>query len=58
MTPSWQLASADPEHYVVVDARMPREEIAAIVRDRIGSVLPLADRRHDIDETVEEGVDA
>jgi dTMP kinase len=53
-----ELASADPEHYVVVDARMPREEIAAIVRDRIGSVLPLADRRHDIDETVEEGVDA
>ena len=53
-----ELASADPEHYVVVDARMPRDEIAAIVRDRITPVLPLADRRHDIDETVGEGVDA
>ena len=53
-----ELASADPEHYVVVDARMPRDEIAAIVRDRITPVLPLADRRHDIDEPVGEGVDA
>ena len=53
-----ELAPADPEHYVVVDARMPRDEIAAIVRDRITPVLPLADRRHDIDEPVEEGVDA
>jgi dTMP kinase len=53
-----ELASADPEHYVVVDALMPRDEIAAIVRDRITPVLPLADRRHDIDETVGEGVDA
>jgi dTMP kinase len=53
-----ELASADPEHYVVVDARIPRDEIAAVVRDRITPVLPLADRRHDIDETVGEGVDA
>jgi dTMP kinase len=53
-----ELASADPEHYVVVDARMPRDEIAAIVRDRITPVLPLADRRHDVDEPVGEGVDA
>jgi dTMP kinase len=53
-----ELAAADPEHYLVVDARTPREEIAAAVRDRIGPVLPLADRRHDVDEPVSEGVDA
>jgi dTMP kinase len=53
-----ELAAADPEHYLVVDARLPREEIAAAVRDRIAPVLPLADRRHDVDEPVSEGVDA
>jgi dTMP kinase len=34
------LAAADPEHYVVLDARAPVEEIAAAIRDRVEVLLP------------------
>jgi dTMP kinase len=34
------LAAADPEHYLVVDARKPVEAIAATIRDRVGLLLP------------------
>ncbi len=43
------LASDDPEHYVVVDAGLPREAIAAMVRERLTPVLPLAERRPGVD---------
>lgn len=33
------MAAADPEHYLVLDARAPIEEIAATVRDRVDSLL-------------------
>ncbi|MCL8027491.1 dTMP kinase [Nocardioides bruguierae] len=36
------MAAADPEHYLVVDARAPREEIAAAVRARVAPLLPQA----------------
>ena len=36
------LAAADPDHYVVLDARAPIEEIAAVIRERIE---PLLERR-------------
>ncbi|WP_374454466.1 dTMP kinase [Nocardioides sp.] len=36
------LAAADPDHYVVLDARAPIEEIATAIRDR---VTPLLDAR-------------
>ncbi|WP_244931088.1 dTMP kinase [Nocardioides sp. W7] len=36
-----RMAAADPDHYLVVDARLPVEEIAALVLDR---VRPLLDR--------------
>jgi dTMP kinase len=38
------LAHADPEHYLIVDARLPREEIAAQVAARLQPVLVLAER--------------
>jgi dTMP kinase len=38
------LAAADPEHYLVVDARKPVEAIAATIRERVGLLLPLARR--------------
>jgi dTMP kinase len=44
-----ELAAADPEHYLVIDAGLPREQIAAVVRDRLAPVLPLADRRPGVD---------
>ncbi len=34
------LAAADPEHYVVLDARAPIEEIAAAIRARVEVLLP------------------
>lgn len=34
------LAAADPEHYVVLDARAPVEEIAAAIRARVEVLLP------------------
>jgi len=34
------LAKADAEHYLVVDARADRDEIAASIRDRVEGLLP------------------
>lgn len=34
------LAAADPDHYLVLDARAPVEEIAAAIRQRVEAVLP------------------
>lgn len=33
-------AAADPEHFLVINARGPIEEIAAAVRERVASLLP------------------
>ena len=33
------LAAADPDHYVVLDARAPVEEIAAVIQERIAPLL-------------------
>ncbi|WP_205473229.1 dTMP kinase [Nocardioides sp. SYSU D00038] len=33
------LADRDPAHYLVLDARLPVDEVAARVRDRVGSLL-------------------
>jgi dTMP kinase len=33
------LAAADPDHYLVLDARAPVEEIAAAIRERVGGLL-------------------
>jgi dTMP kinase len=38
------LAAADPDHYLVVDARKPVEAIATTIRDRVRLLLPLARR--------------
>ncbi len=38
------MAAADPEHYLVVDARLPAVEIAGRVRDRVVPLLAQADR--------------
>jgi dTMP kinase len=37
-------AAADPDHYVVLDARSPRDEIAAAVRARVEPLLTRASR--------------
>ena len=42
-----RLASAQPEHYLIVDARLPIEQIAAAVRVRVEPLLEQAVRRHD-----------
>lgn len=34
------LAAADPEHYLVLDARDPVDEIATTIRTRVGALLP------------------
>ena len=34
------LAAADPEHYLVLDARSDRDDIAAAIRDRVEGMLP------------------
>ncbi|HEY3016566.1 MAG TPA: dTMP kinase [Nocardioides sp.] len=39
-----RMASASPEHYLVVDARLPREEIAAQIRKRVEPLLDQAVR--------------
>ena len=39
------LAAADPEHYLVLDARLPEAEIAGRVRDRVTPLLAQAARR-------------
>ena len=33
------MAAADPDHYLVLDARRPVEEIAAAVRERVAPLL-------------------
>ena len=35
------LAAADPEHYLVLPARLPIVEIAERVRDRVRPLLPI-----------------
>jgi dTMP kinase len=40
-----QLASGHPEHYLVVDARKPVEQIAAEIRERVRPLLEAATRR-------------
>ena len=39
------LAARDPEHYLVLDAREPREAIAAAVVERVGPLLSVASAR-------------
>ena len=39
-----RMAAADPEHYLVLDARQPVEEIAVAVRDRVAPLLAQAVR--------------
>jgi dTMP kinase len=39
-----RMANADPEHYLVLDARQPVEEIAVAVRDRVAPLLAQAVR--------------
>jgi dTMP kinase len=34
------LAAADPDHYLVLDARAPVDEIAAAIRERVEKLLP------------------
>jgi dTMP kinase len=34
------LARANPDHYLVLDARADRDELAAQIRDRVGGLLP------------------
>ena len=34
-----RLAAADPDHYLVLDARAPAEEIAVVVHDRVAPLL-------------------
>jgi dTMP kinase len=34
------LAEADPDHYLVVDGRRDRDDIAALIRDRVEGLLP------------------
>jgi dTMP kinase len=38
------MAAADPDHYLVLDARLPVADIAARVRDRVAPLLRQADR--------------
>ena len=39
-----EMAAADPDHYLVVDAHQPVDEIAALVRDRVTPLLGQAAR--------------
>ena len=39
-----RMASANPEHYLVLDARLPVEQLAAAVRDRVRPLLAQARR--------------
>ena len=34
------LAAADPDHYLVLDARAPVDEIADAIRERVEKLLP------------------
>jgi len=40
-----RMASAQPEHYLIVDARLPIDEIAAAVRERVEPLLEQATRQ-------------
>lgn len=35
-----ELAAADPEHYLVLDARVPVDELAAAIHSRVAGLLP------------------
>ena len=39
-----EMAAADPDHYLVLDARLPVEEIAGLVRERVEPLLAQAAR--------------
>lgn len=39
------MAAADPQHYLVLDARLPAEHISECVRERVGPLLANAARR-------------
>jgi dTMP kinase len=39
-----EMAAADPDHYLVLDARLPVEEIAGLVRERVEPLLSRAAR--------------
>lgn len=41
----WRMAEANPDHYLVLDAGRPVEEIAEAVRDRVAPLLAQAVRR-------------
>ncbi len=43
------LAAADPEHYLVVDARADRDEITRAVQERVTGLLTLAERHATVD---------
>ena len=40
-----EMAKADPEHYLVLDARLPVAEISAAIRERIDPLLTQASKR-------------
>jgi dTMP kinase len=40
-----RMAAADPDHYLVIDARADRDEIAGQIRERLVPLLPQAVRR-------------
>lgn len=42
-------AAADPDHYLVLDARAPVEEVSAAVRDRVAPLLAQAGLRAEVD---------
>jgi dTMP kinase len=42
------LAGRDPAHYLVLDARLPVEEVAAAIRSRLEPLLEQAARREDV----------
>ena len=44
MRRSATIAAADPDHYLVLDARAPMDEIAAAVRERVRPLLGQAKR--------------
>ncbi|MGI8887841.1 MAG: dTMP kinase [Nocardioidaceae bacterium] len=44
-----QLATADAEHYLTLDAARDRDELAEAVRKRVEGLLPLAQRRIEAD---------
>jgi dTMP kinase len=39
-----EMAKADPDHYLVLDARAPVDDIAAAIRERLRPLLALAER--------------